>query len=101
MTLATVPRPLEQHSYSWPSSGALKDYKYDFDSARFAVEHLEAFLKIVASRYGATNVHVIAHSMGNWPILAVLDRGRKEPLQARQRSKDRSDHPGGARHRRC
>jgi hypothetical protein len=26
--------------YSWPSGGALEDYKYDFDSARFAVEHL-------------------------------------------------------------
>src|SRR5262249_46285137 len=60
--------------YSWPSGGALRDYKYDFDSARFAVEHLEAFLKLVASRSGATHLHVIAHSMGNWPMLAVLDR---------------------------
>jgi esterase/lipase superfamily enzyme len=60
--------------YSWPSGGALRDYKYDFDSTRFAVEHLEAFLKLVASRSGATHLHVIAHSMGNWPMLAVLDK---------------------------
>jgi esterase/lipase superfamily enzyme len=65
--------------YSWPSGGALKDYKYDFDSARFAIDHLEAFLSLVASRSGAAHLHVIAHSMGNWPMLAVLDKVARAP----------------------
>ena len=60
--------------YSWPSGAGVADYKHDFDSARLSVDHLTAFLRIVAARTDANHIHVIAHSMGNWPLLAALDR---------------------------
>lgn len=58
--------------YSWPSGGATKDYEYDSESSRLAVPYLKSFLKLVAERTGATNVHVIAHSMGNFPLMHAL-----------------------------
>jgi esterase/lipase superfamily enzyme len=64
--------------YSWPSGGELKDYKYDFDSARFAVDHLKSFINIVTSKTGVTNVHLIAHSMGNWPLMSALNQFSSE-----------------------
>jgi esterase/lipase superfamily enzyme len=60
--------------YSWPSGGGVADYKHDFDSARLSVDHLTAFIRIVAARTDASHIHLIAHSMGNWPLLAALDR---------------------------
>jgi esterase/lipase superfamily enzyme len=52
---------------------------YDFDSARLAVGHLTNFLQLVASRSGAKHIHLIAHSMGNWPLLEALDKFTAEP----------------------
>jgi esterase/lipase superfamily enzyme len=58
--------------YSWPSVGATLDYPYDFDSARLATDHLEEFLALVLEQTDAEHVHLIAHSMGNWPLVNVL-----------------------------
>lgn len=58
--------------YSWPSAGEFESYVYDLESAGKAVPHLEAFIDLVVSRTGARNVHLIAHSMGNGPLLAAL-----------------------------
>ncbi len=58
--------------FSWPSGGALRDYKFDFDSARLAVEPLVSFLQLVIEKTGAKHVHLIAHSMGNWTLLSAL-----------------------------
>lgn len=58
--------------YSWPSAGEFESYVYDLESAAKAVPHLEAFLDLVVSKTGARNVHLIAHSMGNAPLLAAL-----------------------------
>jgi esterase/lipase superfamily enzyme len=66
--------------YSWPSGSELLDYKSDFDSARLAVEHLTEFLQLVMARSGAEHVHLIAHSMGSWPLLTALD---SEKLKAK------------------
>lgn len=60
--------------YTWPSGGELKDYKYDSESARFTVENLITFLDIVIAKSEAKHVHLIAHSMGNDPMLNALDR---------------------------
>lgn len=59
--------------YSWPSSGAAADYGYDLDSSRYAIPHLKTFIRLVAEQTGATNVHIIAHSMGNFPVVHALN----------------------------
>lgn len=61
--------------FSWPSAGELSGYLYDSDSARnaWAIAGLVKFLRLVADKSGAKQVHVIAHSMGNLPMLAALD----------------------------
>jgi len=69
--------------FSWPSSDSVEGYAYDLDSARFAVDHLATFIRTVIEKTGAKQVHVVAHSMGNWPTLVALDRigrSKKEKL---------------------
>ncbi|MEO1544735.1 MAG: alpha/beta hydrolase [Pseudomonadota bacterium] len=58
--------------YSWPSGGTLQGYTYDRESAAQSEPHLRAFLDLVVKRTGAKKVSVIAHSMGNQPLLRVL-----------------------------
>jgi esterase/lipase superfamily enzyme len=58
--------------YSWPSGGGLMGYSQDRDSATQAQPYLKEFLTLVLEETGATSVSVIAHSMGNLPLLNVL-----------------------------
>lgn len=58
--------------YSWPSSSGITGYISDRDSAEQAEPYLRAFLDLVIRETGATNVSLIAHSMGNLPLLRVL-----------------------------
>ncbi len=58
--------------YSWPSRGSLEDYEYDQNSARQARPYLADFLKLVEAESGADVIHLIAHSMGNDPLMEVL-----------------------------
>jgi len=57
--------------FSWPSKGEASGYGADEDSARLAQDHLGKFLKLVAS-LNVRHVHLIAHSLGNQPLLRVL-----------------------------
>ena len=50
-------------SYSWPSAANPLGYVYDRDSALFARDGLEALMNEVAEA-GATNILLVAHSMG-------------------------------------
>jgi esterase/lipase superfamily enzyme len=73
--------------YSWPSGGHLRDYVYDAESAQFSVDYLREYVDLVLARSGAKHVHMIAHSMGNRPLLAVLDamaKLRKRPTTINQ-----------------
>jgi esterase/lipase superfamily enzyme len=58
--------------YSWPSGGGFMGYGYDRESATQAEPHLKEFLGLVLKETGAKSVSVIAHSMGNLPLLNVL-----------------------------
>lgn len=58
--------------YSWPSGGQVASYTYDRESAGQSEPHLRQFLEMVVKETGAKSVSVIAHSMGNQPLLQVL-----------------------------
>lgn len=58
--------------YSWPSAADTNSYDSDRENAVAAAQDLAAFIETVAVYSGAAQVHVIAHSMGNEPLLAAL-----------------------------
>ena len=58
--------------YSWPSGGAVTSYTYDRESAEGSEPYLRQFLDVVVKETGAKSISVIAHSMGNKPLLDVL-----------------------------
>lgn len=58
--------------YSWPSGGGFVSYYYDRESSEQAEPYLREFIDLVVKETGAKSVSVIAHSMGNVPLLRVL-----------------------------
>src|SRR5262245_20309092 len=58
--------------YSWPSAADTNSYDSDRTNAVAAAQDLAGFIESVAVYSGAAQVHVIAHSMGNEPLLAAL-----------------------------
>jgi len=58
--------------YSWPSEAGLIGYNYDRESSEQAEPYLREYLELVLKETGAKSVSVIAHSMGNMPLLRVL-----------------------------
>jgi esterase/lipase superfamily enzyme len=70
--------------YSWPSAGDFTGYVYDRESSEQAEPYLRDFLDMVMRDTGARSVSVIAHSMGNLPLLRVLQAlGPKLPTDVR------------------
>jgi len=68
--------------YSWPSGGAVASYTYDRESAQASQPYLRQFLDLVVKQTGAKSVSIIAHSMGNQPLLDVLKDMRSDGSQA-------------------
>ena len=69
--------------FTWPSRGGkgalgglltLRHYPYDLESADLSVQYLLDFLTGMLVKTGAKKVHLIAHSMGNRPLLEALER---------------------------
>jgi esterase/lipase superfamily enzyme len=58
--------------YSWPSGAGFTGYGYDRESSEQAEPYLREYLELVMKETGAKSVSVIAHSMGNMPLLRVL-----------------------------
>lgn len=70
--------------FSWPSVAGLTGYVLDRGRARDARDQLREFIDVIAKQSGATEVHLIAHSMGADPLLEVLrDIQRTEPQVAK------------------
>lgn len=58
--------------YSWPSGGTFESYTYDRESAGQAQPFMRQFLDLVVQKTGAKSVSIIAHSMGNQPVLQII-----------------------------
>jgi esterase/lipase superfamily enzyme len=62
--------------YSWPSRASLLGYQADTRTVAdpALLDEVADFLTDVATRTGATRVHLVAHSMGNRVLERALDR---------------------------
>lgn len=58
--------------YSWPSGTGITGYVADRESAEQAEPYLKEFIELIVRESGAKSVSVIAHSMGNLPLLRTL-----------------------------
>lgn len=58
--------------YSWPSGGTFESYTYDRESAGQSHPFMRDFFNLVMEQSGAKSVSIIAHSMGNQPVLQIL-----------------------------
>jgi esterase/lipase superfamily enzyme len=67
--------------YSWPSDGSLLGYPKDEESARLTERHLAWFLGELASKTTATNINLVAHSLGGRALAEVLKSFASEPRQ--------------------
>jgi len=71
--------------YSWPSQGNVFGYTRDEQSIEFSEGHLEEFLNDFAANSDASNIYVIAHSMGCHALaVAFASLAAKNPAAARR-----------------
>ena len=70
--------------YSWPSGGGVGSYTYDRESAEGSKPYLKKFLQLIVDETGAQSVSIIAHSMGNIPLLGVLQELKSSPVRVDQ-----------------
>jgi esterase/lipase superfamily enzyme len=68
--------------YSWPSVADPAKYFVDANNSEWTIDHLHWFLEDVAAKTGASYIHVIAHSRGNWPVMQALKTIATEPRNA-------------------
>ncbi|QDV68248.1 hypothetical protein Poly24_19570 [Rosistilla carotiformis] len=60
--------------YSWPSQASLVGYTVDENNSEWTIAHLKEFLLELVHQSGAKSVNVVAHSMGNRPMTAVMQQ---------------------------
>lgn len=65
--------------YSWPSRDAVSEYNADEAAVETAEKHLRHFLLRMAKDTNASEVHIIAHSMGNRVVTRVMHRLLTDP----------------------
>ncbi|MFC6222545.1 alpha/beta hydrolase [Hymenobacter artigasi] len=72
--------------FSWPSQGSGLAYRLDEQMNQASVEPFKAFMRTFLQKSSATNIYLIAHSMGNRIMLATLqDLMLREPQLFRNR----------------
>ncbi len=59
-------------AFSWRSAGGMWDYRHDIDTAKESRVALRDLLTLIARDTGVANVNLVAHSMGNDPVIEVL-----------------------------
>lgn len=60
--------------YSWASAGSIWDYARDEETVRLAVDHFAQFLDTLLETTGLERLDILAHSMGNRLLAAVIQR---------------------------
>jgi esterase/lipase superfamily enzyme len=66
--------PGQTFIFSWPSLSETHLYSADEATIEWSTPHFEEFLQLVLTGIGARHVHVIAHSMGNRPLVRAIER---------------------------
>ena len=66
--------------YAWPSQGELIHYVRDANTSRSAATRLKEFLEQLQAESGASEIHLIAHSMGNAVLTGALTQLGREQL---------------------
>lgn len=64
--------------FSWPSQGGMRKYIADKDLADLSLDDIADFILKAHSESGATRVHLIAHSMGNYALLGAMHRPKMQ-----------------------
>ena len=70
--------------YSWASAARLKGYSQDEETVALTVKRLQVFLRDLSQSSGATELHLIAHSMGNRALVQALSLLQAVPVPARK-----------------
>lgn len=74
--------------YSWPSQGTTAGYPRDEESVQLTMPHLQQFLADFFEQSSAEDVYLVAHSMGNRALTAVLARLVEDQPSIRGRLKE-------------
>ncbi len=62
--------------FAWPSRGATSLYVADRESSTYSRDYLERLLLDVAGLPEVRQINLMAHSLGNWPVMEVLRQAR-------------------------
>lgn len=62
--------------FAWPSRGATSLYVADRESSTYSRDYLERLLLELAAVREVRQINIIAHSMGNWPVVEALRQAR-------------------------
>lgn len=62
--------------FAWPSRGATPLYVADRESSTYSRDYLDRLLLDVAALPEIRQVNILAHSLGNWPVMEVLRQAR-------------------------
>jgi len=60
--------------YSWPNGESVGAYQVSQNNVRLSARHFTRFLQTVLAEAGESEVHIIAHSMGNRLLLEALEQ---------------------------
>lgn len=64
--------------FSWPSNADRADYLPDLADIEWSVPFLARFIADLAARFGAQNLHLLAHSLGTRGVVQALQRLRAD-----------------------